>query len=273
MKTPDTIAQECWNKALSALEDNCCGDCTESIRIIAAAIREATEQMKQERDDFEEAGFALGVERDTLRNEATRLAAEVERLKAQDEFQWGILKGCMDELEMVDMGPSMIRGEIREWKCSHGRLKAKEVAATDRAVLLAMERDQLRAEVERYKQDFRDQEKRIQAAHRELAQATGELNIKRQLLDRLRAGFDKLTITAAQTADRNVELRAEVERLRGEALAATDDASAQAKQKNEYRAALDVAEGTLKVYAKYEPFDNNAAQQALAHIAATKGTP
>lgn len=51
------------------------------------------------------------------------------------------------------------------------------------------ERDQLRAEVDQYKQDFRDQEKRIQAACRELAEVTGDRNIKRQLLEKLRAAL------------------------------------------------------------------------------------
>ena len=41
-------------------------------------------------------------------------------------------------------------------------------------------------------------------------------------------------------------------------------------ERDQLRAALDVAEGALKAYAKYEPFDNNVAQQALDRIAATK---
>lgn len=80
---------------------------------------------------------------------ARTLERELAEAEARDEFNWNIIKGCMEELEMKDMGPSMIRGEIQEWKCSHERLKAKEVAATDRAVLLALERDTLRAERER----------------------------------------------------------------------------------------------------------------------------
>ena len=51
------------------------------------------------------------------------------------------------------------------------------------------ERDQLRAEVEQYKQDFRDQEKRIQAAHRDLSEVTADRNIKRQLIEKLRAAL------------------------------------------------------------------------------------
>jgi hypothetical protein len=84
-------------------------------------------------------------------HEVAAIKRELAEAKARDEFNWNIIKGCMEELEMKDMGPSMIRGEIQEWKCSHERLKAKEVAATDRAVLLALERDTLRAEVEELK--------------------------------------------------------------------------------------------------------------------------
>ncbi len=120
MKTPEAIAQECWNKALSALEDNCCGDCTESIKIITTAIRETCEPLKLElasetaranalrddvfrlREELHDANTTLGqmrisedawlVERDALRGEATRLAAEVEHIKA-----WGNAK--VEELD------------------------------------------------------------------------------------------------------------------------------------------------------------------------------
>lgn len=49
---------------------------------------------------------------------------------------WSIIKECMKELEMTDKAPSMLRAEIQELKCDNARLKAKEVAETDRAVLL-----------------------------------------------------------------------------------------------------------------------------------------
>lgn len=64
-----------------------------------------------------------GRSRDELEVELSEAKAEVARMKASDEFNWNIIKGCMDELEMVDMGASMIRGEIQEWKYSHARLK------------------------------------------------------------------------------------------------------------------------------------------------------
>ena len=76
--------------------------------------------------------------------DAARL--ELARVKASDDFNWKIIRDCMDELEMKDMGPSMMRGEIQEWKLQVGYLKEKEVRATDRAVMLKLEVDRLTAE-------------------------------------------------------------------------------------------------------------------------------
>jgi small-conductance mechanosensitive channel len=116
----------------------------------------------------------------------------------------------------------------------------------------------LRAEVEQYKQDFRDQEKRIGQASRELAQVTGDRNIKRELIVRLNSEA--------------TQLRADVERLKGKAdecwgaanyrlkylaclfraLGRPDDETIEsnisnaAEQITQLRAALSVAEGALK---------------------------
>lgn len=71
---------------------------------------------------------------------------ELARVKASDASLWKIVSECMTELGMVNQAPSLMRGEIQEWKCQVGYLKEKEVKATDRAVLLQLELDRLRAQ-------------------------------------------------------------------------------------------------------------------------------
>jgi chromosome segregation ATPase len=68
----------------------------------------------------------------------------------------------------------------------------------------------LRAEVEQYKQDFRDQEKRIGQASRELAQVTGDRNIKRELIVRLNSEATQLRAALAEAEGAGKNLAAEL---------------------------------------------------------------
>ncbi len=85
------------------------------------------------------------------RNE--KLQKDLATALAERDFFWKIISECMEQLEMKDMGPSMMRGEIQEWLLQVGYLKEKEVKATDRATLLQLERDSLKAQLALARED------------------------------------------------------------------------------------------------------------------------